>query len=310
MRSPHHQGVSQAYKRILSHIKRTRLVEDTRLNSTLNSKIYFKCENEQLTGSFKVRGAHNAILQLKDSERKVITHSSGNHGAAIAFVAQKLGKEAYIVIPEDTTESKRENMLRYDAKLIECEPCVKARDYQVQTILESSDMKFIHPYDNAEVIHGQGTATYEFLDQLDVKNAAKLDQVWVPVGGGGLASGAVLAANGEVEVVCAEPENVNDTYMSLQLETRQPPTNMNTIADGLRAGLGKLNFEILRDANVQVALVTETEIKNAANWIFESLNLIVEPSAAVVVAAMLKNTHLVKENVGVILTGGNVAQRV
>lgn len=304
MRSPNYRGVSQAYKRIRSHIKKTRLVEDERLNS----KIYFKCENEQLTGSFKVRGAHNAILQLKDSDRKVITHSSGNHGAAVAFVAKKLGKEAYIVIPEDTTESKRKNMLHYDAHLIECEPCVEARDYQVQTILESSDMKFIHPYDNSEVIHGQGTAAYEFFDQLTETKATKLDQVWVPVGGGGLASGTVLAANGEVEVVCAEPENVKDTYLSLQLGTRQPPTNKNTIADGLKAGLGKLNFEILQDANVRVVIATETEIKTAASWIFESLNLIVEPSASVVVAAMLKNPHLVKQNVGVILTGGNIAQ--
>ena len=309
MRSPDYRGVTQAYERIRSHIKRTRLVENKRLNSKLNSKIYFKCENEQLTGSFKIRGAHNAILQLKDSDRKVITHSSGNHGAAVAFVAKKLGKEAYIVIPEDTTESKRDNMLRYDAQLIECEPCVEARDYQVQTILESSDMKFIHPYDNSEVIHGQGTATYEFFDQLTETKDAELDQVWVPVGGGGLASGAVLAASGEVEVVCAEPENVNDTYLSLQLGTRQPPTNKNTIADGLKAGLGKLNFEILQVTPVRVVIATETEIKTAVSWINESLKLNVEPSAAVVVAAMLKNPHLVKKKVGVILTGGNVAQR-
>ena len=308
MSLPDLQSVVEAYRRVRSHVKRTQVVEFAWLNSKLQSQIFFKCENEQHTGSFKIRGATNAMLQLEEGVDSVLTHSSGNHGAAVAYIAQKLGKRAFVVIPKDTTLRKRKNMLRYDAQLIECDPSVASRELEAESFLQSNNAKFIHPFDNKEILCGQGTATFELLQQItEEKDVEQLEQIWVPVGGGGLASGAVLAANGNVEIICAEPENVNDAYLSMQLGIRQPPTNQPTIADGLKAGIGKLNFEILHAAKVRVVLATEEEIKLAARWFWESLKMAVEPASAVVLAAMLKNPHLVKGRVGVILSGGNVS---
>ena len=271
------------------------------LNSLVGAELFFKCENFQKTGAFKARGAINVVLQSATDIRSIVTHSSGNHGAAIAWAASLRGVQSYVVVPKDASPFKRLNMQRYGANLIDCGLELASRETVLKEFQERHAATFIHPYDDARIIAGQGTASLELLNSVQ-----NLDQLWVPVGGGGLASGAILAGNGNVDVICAEPELAQDAYMSLQTGIRQPPLPPVTIADGLRSSLGEINFSILKAAKTQVALAPEASIKHALGLVFEMMKIVIEPSSAVVIAAMLENSSLVAKRVGVVLSGGNV----
>ena len=271
------------------------------MNKLVGANLFFKCENFQKTGAFKARGAVNTVLQLSSDIESVVTHSSGNHGAALAWATSLHEINSFVVVPTDASPFKRRNMERYGATLIDCGQELESRESVLQEFLKQHDATFIHPYDDARIITGQGTATMELLE-----SEHKLDQIWVPVGGGGLASGAILAANGNVEIVCAEPELAKDAYLSMQTGDRQPPLPPVTIADGLRSSLGELNFDILKAAKTRVALATEDSINSTLRLVFEMMKIVIEPSAAVVVGAMLENPSFVAKRVGVILSGGNV----
>lgn len=301
MRVPTRDCVQAAASRIAPYIHHTPVLQSQRLNEIVGTELLFKCENFQKTGAFKARGAVNVVMQLSSDTQSVVTHSSGNHGAALAWASGLRGIQSYVVVPKDASPFKRSSMERYNATLIDCGQDLDSRERVLEEFLKQHEASFIHPYDDARIIAGQGTATLELLDCEQ-----NLDQIWVPVGGGGLASGAILAGNGTVEVVCAEPELAKDAYLSMQTGFRQPPLPPITIADGLRSSLGEINFRILKTAKTRVALATEDSIRRALNLMFETMKIVIEPSAAVVVAAMLDNPSLVAKRVGVILSGGNI----
>lgn len=266
----------------------------------LGAELVFKCENLQRTGAFKMRGATNAIALLPDDVGTVATHSSGNHGAALALAAAESGRRAIIVVPRNARASKRAAIERYGAEVVDCAPTLEAREAALNRIVDSTGAVFIPPYDDPGIIAGAGTAALEFLEQCP-----GLDQVWVPVGGGGLAAGTVRAVDGAAEVVLAEPELARDAKDSLESGTRRPALPPKTIADGLRTALGRLNFEILQRAGCRVHLASEASIERWTARITEIMKIVVEPSAAVTVAAMAENPGIPQGRAGVILSGGN-----
>lgn len=301
MKAPSRDCVLAAVARIAPYIHHTPVLQSRSMNKLVGANLFFKCENFQKTGAFKARGAVNTVLQLSSDIESVVTHSSGNHGAALAWSTSLHEINSFVVVPTDASPFKRRNMERYGATLIDCGQELESRESVLQEFLKQHDATFIHPYDDARIITGQGTATMELLE-----SEHNLDQIWVPVGGGGLASGAILAANGNVEIVCAEPELAKDAYLSMQTGDRQPPLPPVTVADGLRSSLGELNFDILKAAKTRVALATEDSINSAVRLVFEMMKIVIEPSAAVVVGAMLDNPSFVAKRVGAILSGGNV----
>ena len=295
------QCVVDAAARIKPFIHRTPVFTSQSLNAKVGSELFFKCENFQKVGAFKARGAMNAVLTLDDTVSSVVTHSSGNHGAALAWASGQRDLSCHVVVPKDASRFKRASLLRYGAHLIDCGPELECRERTLREFRESSSATVIPPYDDPMIIAGQGTATLELL-----KRCPNLDQVWVPVGGGGLAAGSVLAADGNVEIVCAEPELANDAYLSLKAGHRMPACPPLTIADGLRSSLGERTFEILSKARVTIALVSEAQIRDAMRMIWEHMKIVVEPSSAVTLAAILNSPDSVKKRLGVILSGGNV----
>lgn len=264
-------------------------------------EVYFKCENFQKVGAFKARGALNAILNLPSSTGDVVTHSSGNHGAALAWAAGKLGKTAYVICPTNASRVKRDAIVRYGGILVDCGPAISQREAALQSFQQERDATFVPPYDSADIVAGQGTATLELIEQVP-----QATEVWVPIGGGGLASGAVIAANGRCDIVGCEPELARDAHDSLLEGRRLPALPPNSIADGLLSSLGHLNFEILREASVPVRLVTEDEIRAATILIWQTLKIVIEPSSAVPVAAALKDKRGTKDVIGIVLSGGNI----
>ena len=263
--------------------------------------MYFKCENFQKVGAFKARGALNALLNLQDSSGDVVTHSSGNHGAALAWAARRLGKTAYVICPTNASRFKRDAIERYGGILVDCGPAIAQRETALQAFLQERDATFVPPYDHADIIAGQGTATLELIE-----DQPQLREVWVPIGGGGLASGAVIAANGRCNVVGCEPELARDAHDSLTEGRRLSALPPTSIADGLLSSLGQLNFDILRMAHVPVHLVSEDEIRDATALIWRVLKIVIEPSSAVPVAAALKDDRTVRDPIGIILSGGNI----
>lgn len=258
-------------------------------------------------GAFKMRGAANAILQLTEEQRQrgVATHSSGNFAQAMALAAQMLGIPAYIVMPSNSPEVKKAAVRGYGGEIIECEPNLAAREATLAQVVERTGATFVHPFNDGNVIMGQGTAALELLQ--DVEN---LDVVIAPVGGGGLISGTALAAHHfspESKVWAAEPQGANDAWQSKNEGKIVPQTNPQTIADGLRTSLGDKTFPIIRDYVERIVLVEEEEIIGALRLLMERMKIVVEPSGAVALAAVLKEKKvLAGKRVGVILSGGNV----
>ena len=301
MKIPTRDCVQAAAKRIAPYVHQTPVFECRSLNRLVGAQLFFKCENFQKTGAFKARGAVNAVMQLATDSRPVITHSSGNHGAAVAWATSLRGIESFVVVPRDASPFKRRNMQRYGANLIDCDLDLASRETVLKKYQDKMGATFIHPYDDARIIAGQATASIELLESV-----GNLDQVWAPIGGGGLASGAILAVDRDIDVIGAEPDLAKDAYLSLRTGKHQPPLPPVTIADGLRSSLGKLNFSILKAANTHIALAPEDAISRAMDLVFEMMKIVIEPSSAVVVAAMLENPSIVAKRVGVILSGGNV----
>jgi len=295
-----------AHKRIKPFIHRTPILTSGGIDERAGCEVYFKCENFQKIGAFKARGAINAVLSLPERERNkgVATHSSGNHAQALALAAGLAGVPAFIVMPSNAPEIKKRGVLGLGGKIFECEPNQEARESMLKKVIEKTGSVMIHPFNNTEVITGQGTA---FKEMVEI-NAA-LDGVIAPVGGGGLLSGTALAASffsAHTLVYGAEPEGADDAYRSM-ISGKIEPSQANTIADGLLTSLGDLTLPIIQQEVREILTVSDEEIIAAMRLIWERMKIIVEPSGAVPLAGLLKNREkFMNKKVGIILSGGNV----
>lgn len=299
--TPTRADVVAAAERIRHHVHRTPVLTSRTVDALLGAEFHFKCENLQRMGAFKIRGATNAVRLLPDTVETVATHSSGNHGAALALAAAEAGLRAIIVVPSDARESKRCAIERYGAEIVTSKPTLASREATLERVVADTGATFVPPYDHADIIAGAGTCALELIEQCP-----GLDQVWVPVGGGGLAAGTVLAVGDEADVVLAEPELAADARRSLAsgvLQGAMPPVS---VADGLRTALGELNFAILRAGGVAVHLASEAGIEAWVERLSAILKVVVEPSAVTTLAAMAENSGVASGRVGVILSGGNV----
>ena len=301
-----YNDIEKAHQRISDHIHNTTILTSDSLNNELGSNLFFKCENFQKTGSFKIRGATNSILQLNDKEIKngIITTSSGNHGAAVAFIANKIRASSKIIMPNNTPKNKIENVERYGGEILYCEPNIKSREYTLEKMVQKSGGSIIHPYNDEKIIAGQGTAAKELIEKVP-----DLDAIICPVSGGGLLSGTLLAAKNlkpDIKVFGAEPENADDTYRSVLKNKIMSNKTTDTIADGLRAQVGTITFPIIKENVDKILLVSEEMIISSMYMIWQRLKIIVEPSCSIVLAALMINSkRFLNKRVGLILTGGN-----
>lgn len=299
--------IEAAAARIEAYVHRTPLMTSQRLNAILGADIVFKCENFQRTGAFKARGAHNAVLALTQiaAERGVVTHSSGNHAAALSLAARTRDIPAYIVMPENAPLAKIESVRRLGGTISFCAPTITAREAAAAAIVAERGAALIHPYDDPMVIAGQGTAARELLQEAD-----PLDVILAPVGGGGLMSGTAIAARHMapgIRIVATEPEQADDAWRSWKSGVRTAGNPPDTIADGLRTTLGAHGFMILSALLDDFVTVSEAAIVEAMRLIWEILKIVIEPSAAVPVAALLeRRIDLRGTRAGIILSGGNV----
>ena len=300
-------SIREAARRIRPYAHRTPVLTCSGLNHMTSAELFFKCENLQKVGAFKFRGACNAVFSLSDDEasRGVATHSSGNHAAALALAAQMRGVEALIVMPRNAPRVKRAAVAGYGGNIVYCEPTLQAREETLAEEVQKTGATFVHPYNDHRVIAGQGTAALELLGEVPA-----LDVVMAPVGGGGLLSGTALSVSElspETRIIGAEPEGADDAYRSLQEGRILPSVNPKTVADGLLTSLGDLTFPIIKAHVEQIVTVSEEEIIAAMRHVWERMKIIIEPSAAVPVGALLeRKTDLSGLRVGVILSGGNV----
>ncbi len=301
------QDVREAHARIRDKINRTPVMTSSTLDAQAGGALFFKCENFQKIGAFKARGATNAIFSMSDEEARggVVTHSSGNHAAAVARAAKLRGIPAYIVMPHNVPKAKQDSVRRYGAKIELCEPNLKAREAGAARIMSETGARLVHPFNDWRVMAGQGTATLELLE-----DRPEIDLVLCPIGGGGLLSGTVTAAKGVkpgIRVVGVEPAGADDAYQSFKSGAIVPMTNPQTIADGLRGTLGDKTFDVIRHNVDDVVTVSEAAICRAMRTIWEVLKIIVEPSAAVPYAAIVeRKIDVAGKRVGLIVTGGNL----
>lgn len=299
--------IFEVHRRISPYIHKTVVLHSSLLNEMSGCQVFFKCENFQKMGAFKMRGATNAILQIAESDRPkgVVTHSSGNMAQAVALSARQLGIPAYIVMPDNAPSVKKNAVIQYGGKVTEVEATIESRQKAADVIVAQTGASFLHPSNDIHVILGQGTAALELLEvQPD------LDFVFVPVGGGGLLAGtciAVEAKSDHCKVIAGEPMEADDAFRSLASGRIELNATANTIADGLRTQLGDVNFPIIQKYTDSIVRVSEEEIINAMRLIWERMKIIVEPSSAVAFAAVLKaKENLAGKKIGVILSGGNV----
>ena len=311
------KNIEEAHERIRPRIHRTPVLTSHSLNRLAGVELFFKCENLQKTGSFKIRGATNAIFSLSESEarRGVVTHSSGNHAAAVACAAGWRGISASIVMPKNAPKVKCRAVESYGGKITFCEPNVKSRSETAARIQAETGSVLIHPYDDDRIIAGQATAAKELLEDFP-----DLEAVLAPVSGGGLLSGTCLGAKGvrpSVRVYGCEPQRADDAYRSLMTGHLQSLETSDTIADGLRASLAPRTFAILRKLVDGVLLVTEEEIVTAMKLVWERMKIVIEPSSAVALAPLLRPAGLheigvsgrtgdASPRIGIVLSGGNV----
>ena len=302
-----HADVLAAAARIAAYAQVTPVLRSQSLNALAGADLYFKCENFQRVGAFKFRGACNAVWSLSDAEaaRGVVTHSSGNHGAALALAARTRGIAAHVVVPAGAVRCKVAAIRNYGATVHECAPSMAARDAMAVDIGQRTGARLVHPYTDPAVIAGQGTAALELIREVGA-----LDSLITPVGGGGLLAGSALAVAGSgqaIRVIGAEPSGAADAYESLRRGTRVLDIVPDTICDGLRATIGQPNFELLRAHGVQVLLVEDAETMAAMRLVWERLKILIEPSCATVLAAVLRHRDLFAgQRVGLVLSGGNV----
>ena len=301
------QTLIEAHNRIKPFIHKTPVLTSQLLNEKAGCNLFFKSENFQKMGAFKMRGAANAILSLSEDERQrgVVTHSSGNFAQAVSLAAKKLGVKAYIVMPENAPQVKKDGVKTYDGEIIECESTPQAREATANRIKEEKGATFLHPSNQDEVIYGNSTVAIEFLEEQP-----NLDVILTPVGGGGLIAGTALAAHyfsNNCKIIGGEPMEADDAYRSLISGKIETNDSFHTVADGLRTHLGNRNFPIIQKYVDKIIRVEEDEIISAMQLIWERIKIVVEPSSAVAFAAVLKNKEeFATKNVGIILSGGNV----
>jgi threonine dehydratase len=304
---PNLNDIREAHARIAPHIHSTPVFTSESLNEIAGARLFFKCENLQKTGSFKIRGATNAILLLSDEEAKhgVVTPSSGNHGAALSRAARGRGMKAWVVMPNNSPMVKRRAVEAYGGVITLCEPTMRGRQETCAEVQARTGAILIHPYDDDRIIAGQGTAAKELLEEIP-----DLDFVIAPLSGGGLLSGTAIASKGirpQIRVIGAEPKGADDAYQSLKAGKIIPCPPADTIADGLRANLSPRTFAILQRFVDEVSTVTEEEIVAAMRLLWERLKLVVEPSGAVSAApAFNRRIGAEGKRIGIILSGGNV----
>jgi len=301
------EAVELAAKTIAPYIHRTAVLTNKSINELTGIDFYFKCENFQKIGAFKIRGGMNATLSLSPEQLKngIATHSSGNHAQALAYAAKTLGIKAYIVMPKSSPQVKVDAVRGYGAEVIICESNQAAREAALDKVVAETGAEFIHPYDDYRVITGQATCVKELIEEVPT-----LDVVITPVGGGGLLSGTCLGAQffkPGLKVYGGEPEGAADAVLSIQSGKVEKAPFINTIADGLLTTLSEQTLAIIKEHVTDILLVSEEEIIAALKLIYERMKIIVEPSCVVPFAAAMRNAHLFKgKKVGIILTGGNV----
>jgi threonine dehydratase len=301
------EHIEAAHERIRPFIHHTPVLTSSTLNHISGAELFFKCENFQKIGAFKIRGAMNAVTSLPKEKLKfgIATHSSGNHAQAIAYAARQAGAMAYIVMPEGSPAVKVNAVRGYGAEIIFCEPNQQARETALQQVVDKTGAVFIHPYNDERVITGQATSAKELLEQT-----GGLDIIVAPVGGGGLLSGTCLSAryfSPGTLVYAGEPEGAADAILSMKTGKIESAPFIKTIADGLMTKLGDKTFPIIRENVREVLTVTDEEIIQAMRLVYERMKIVIEPSAAVSLAAVLKNTDIFRgRRTGIILSGGNV----
>jgi threonine dehydratase len=301
------EDIRQAAARIKPHIHRTPVLTNESLNQQVGAQVYLKCENFQKVGAFKFRGACNAVFSLTDEEaqRGVVTHSSGNHAQALALAARMRGIPAYIVMPSNAPQVKKNAVAAYGGQITFCEPTLAARESTMERIRLDTGATVVHPYNDERVIAGQGTAALELLEDVP-----DLDVILAPVGGGGLLSGTSIAAaetKKGIRVIAGEPEMADDAFRSMQAGEIIPSVDPKTVADGLLTSLGTLTFPIIRERVEQIVTVSEAGIITAMKYVWERAKIIIEPSAAVPLGVLWeKKVELNGLRIGVILSGGNV----
>jgi threonine dehydratase len=304
---PDYTDIVKAHSLIRPYIHRTPVLSSTSINQIVGAELFFKCENLQKVGAFKFRGACNSVFSLSDDEARngVCTHSSGNHAAALALAARMRGIPAFIVMPENAPEIKKIAVAGYGAKITFCEPTLAARESTLRKVANETGATEIHPYNYFNVISGQGTAAKELIEETGM-----LDFVMAPVGGGGLLSGTALSTRAllpQAKVIAAEPAGADDAFRSYYSKTLQPSVLPKTIADGLLTSLGSLTFPIILNEVDQIVTVSEEGIVAAMRLVWERMKIIIEPSSAVPLAAILENkVDVLGRKVGIILSGGNV----
>jgi len=304
---PGKSEILSAHKRIFPHINRTPVLTSSTLNSLYEAEFFFKTENFQKVGAFKSRGAVNAVFKLSEEEAQlgVCTHSSGNHAQALARAAALRKIPSYIVMPENAPQVKVEAVRAYGGNITFCKPTLQAREETILKVIEETGATEIHPYDNFTIIAGQATVALELLE-----DTLNLNFILCPVGGGGLLSGTALSANyfsQRTKVIACEPRGADDAYKSFKAGHIIPSINPDTIADGLLTSLGKRNFPIIQEFVNDIVTVSEEAIVEAMRFIYERMKIVVEPSAAVTLAAVFeKKIEVEGKRIGLILSGGNV----
>lgn len=304
---PTKQEVEEAFERVKSYVHNTPVLKSSYINGISESEIFFKCENFQKMGAFKMRGATNAILQLSEAQKKdgVVTHSSGNFAQALSLAARNLGVKAYIVMPENAPQVKKDAVISYGGIITESESTAIARENEAERIQNETGATFIHPSNDINVILGNATAAVELI-----QSHPELDYIFTPVGGGGLIAGTSLAVNyfgNNCKTIGAEPFEVDDAFRSLKSGKIEFNKTTNTIADGLKTFLGDVNFPVIKEFVSEIIRVEEAEIISAMKLIWERMKIIVEPSSAVALAALLREKERFKnKKIGIIISGGNV----
>jgi threonine dehydratase len=301
------EHIRAAAARIAPHVRRTPVLRCPELEVELGGEVHFKCENFQEMGAFKLRGATNAVLSLPEAALKggVATHSSGNHGTALALAARRRGVKACVVMPENASAYKKRAVAACGAEVIYCEPTQAGREQALKGYVDKTGAAVVHPYNDPAVMAGAGTAALELLEEVP-----ELDLVIAPLGGGGLLSGTAVAAHGlkpGIKVIGAEPLGADDAWRSLKAGHIEPVAHPSTVADGLRATIGTLTFAVLKEQADEVVRVDEQDILDAMRYVWERMKILIEPSSAVPVAALLRGLVPVKgRRAGIIITGGNV----
>ena len=304
---PTYSDIQESAKRIHGFAHKTPVLQSSYFNRLTGAELFFKCENFQKVGAFKFRGAFNAISQLskEGGDKGIITHSSGNHAQAVALASKINRYKATIVMPKNAPKVKVNAVQDYGAEIVFCESTIESRQETTDQIISKTGATFIHPYNNADVITGQGTSAKELLEEIP-----DLDIIIAPIGGGGLLSGTAIASKAikpNIQILGAEPKLADDAYRSYQAGSIQPVLQTDTIADGLRTSLGSLTFQIINEKADDIITVAEDSIIRDMRRVWERMKIIIEPSSAVPISALLYGSaDIGGKKIGIILTGGNV----